>query len=57
MVLRTVLYGIVRRFAVSYGAFKYLAVPYGSGSVCRSVRRTVFVRSRVRTRRTEPPPL
>jgi hypothetical protein len=32
-------------------------VPYGAGSFCRSVRRTVLVRSRIRTRRAQRYPL
>jgi hypothetical protein len=54
---RTVFYGAVRHFAVSYGILRCRAVFCGVWSVCRSVCRTVFVRSRVRTRRTVHPPL
>jgi len=44
----------VRCFAVSY---VLCTVLYRGLSVCPSVHRTVVVRSRIRTRRTERPPL
>jgi hypothetical protein len=42
---------------VFYGALRCRAVSYGVGSVSRSVRRKVLVRSRVLTRRTERSPV
>jgi hypothetical protein len=54
---RTVFYGVLRCFTVFYGVVRCFTVFYGVLSVCRSVCRTVFVRSRVRTRRTVHPPL
>ena len=66
----TVPYGALRCFGVSYGAVRCRTVPYGVVEivrcrtvsygvrpVCQFVRPTVFVRSRIRTRRTERPHL
>ena len=50
----TVFYGVC---TVYYGVLRCFTVLYGAGSVRRSVRRTVSVRCRNRTRRTVRPPL
>ena len=52
VVSRTVSYGVLRCRTVSYGVVRCRTVSYGVWSVCRSVCRTVFVRSQLRTRRT-----
>jgi hypothetical protein len=54
---RTLPYGVVLCRTVSYFHVLCRTVSYGALSVRRSVCRTVFVRSRNRTRRTVRPPL